>query len=96
MEDKEQLIKKYYKMKFISDFLILLYGITFCSFIMAILSLLITYDSNKLLTIHQVSKSLSVIQIVLFICLTIAIDWLNTKETILKLKAGIKEDEQSC
>jgi len=97
MEDKEQLMKKYYNVQFIRDNLILLSGILFSSFVMSILSWLITYDSHRLLTIHDVSKSLWILQIILFICLSIVIDWLNEKETTLKTKAGIKEDDvQGC
>jgi len=81
---------------FVRDFLILFIGIVFCSFVMSVLSWLITYDSNKLLTIHQVSQDLSIIQLIIFICLTITIEWLNEKEKILKEKVGIKEDDKYC
>jgi len=100
MEDKEQLMAKYRKVKNALDLLSLIFAISMCGFFMFLLLWIVSYDSNKLLTMHEISKNLWIIQTIPLICLIIIGRRLIDQEEKLKEQLGIKDEQtnvdQSC
>jgi len=100
MEYKEQLMVQYRNVKNALDIIVLLYAISMGGVFMSLLLLIASYGSYKLLTIYEISLIIWIIQIILFICLTILGAWLIKKENTMKEQLGIKyveanKDEQS-
>jgi len=95
MEDKEKLMVKYRKAKNVLDLLSPIFAISMGGFFMFLLLWIVSYDSNKLLTIHEISKNLWIIQTILLICVIIIGFRLVNKEEKLEEQLGIKEDESN-
>jgi len=91
MENKEQLTVKYRNVKSLRDIMLILNALSFIGLVSSFLLWLITFN-DQFHTLHELSGTLGIIHLALFICFTMTGIWLFTKEKTMEKQLGIRDE----
>ena len=91
MEDKERLTVKYHNVKSLREIVLILNALSFLGLVSSFLLWLITFN-DQFHTLHELSGTLGLIHLVLFVCFTMSGMWLFTKEKTMEKQLGIRDE----